>query len=179
MFSQDLNSQSVFNCAALPQQDVIDETTRAPRPSLVLVRLVSKLGLDTIGTLDQQAWSLISVPRKSLLTQAYQDQAWYALSASFVFNQRTQTKLADCHFSVAAPVVWNAVPQDIRSCSTITSFNLHLKLTSVPSGVSIYLILATNKEWKELYKLRHSSRSEDIWGPKMMKQPLNTYSLIQ
>jgi len=41
-------------------------------------------------------------------------------------TQRTKTKLADRRFSVAAPVVWNAVPQNIRACSTITSFKRHL-----------------------------------------------------
>jgi len=41
-------------------------------------------------------------------------------------TQRTNTKLADCRFS--APVFWNAVPQNIQECSTITSFKRHLKM---------------------------------------------------
>jgi len=42
-------------------------------------------------------------------------------------THQTKTKLADRRFSVAAPVVWNALSQNIRACSTITSFKRHLK----------------------------------------------------
>jgi len=44
------------------------------------------------------------------------------------------------------------VPQKVQACSTITSFKRHLKTwLAVSSGVSVYLILATFKEWKTLY----------------------------
>jgi len=42
-------------------------------------------------------------------------------------TQRIKTKGADHRFFGAAPIVRNAVPQNNRACSTITSFKRHLK----------------------------------------------------
>ena len=39
---------------------------------------------------------------------------------------RTQTELARCAFSVAAPSIWNSLPVDIRLCESVSTFKRHL-----------------------------------------------------
>ena len=40
---------------------------------------------------------------------------------------RTQTELAAHAFSVTAPIVWNGLPSNVRSCDSLLTFRRHLK----------------------------------------------------
>jgi len=44
-----------------------------------------------------------------------------------VLVPRTKTKYGDRAFSVAAPTVWNSLPESVRSHETLASFKRKLK----------------------------------------------------
>jgi len=43
-------------------------------------------------------------------------------------------------FRIAAPTVWNSLPPHVRSCTTLTTFRKHFKITSVSILLSHCLV---------------------------------------
>ena len=45
----------------------------------------------------------------------------------YIIVPRTRTKFGDRAFSVAGPIVWNSLPESVRSAETLASFKRKLK----------------------------------------------------
>ena len=48
-------------------------------------------------------------------------------SADLLYVPRAKTAFGSRSFSIAAPTVWNSLPQDIRLCTSVATFRRHLK----------------------------------------------------
>jgi len=63
----------------------------------------------------------------SLLKHYVPSRTLRSSDSNLLFVPRVRTGFGSCGFSVAAPIIWNSLPLDIRNSSTISCFRRQLK----------------------------------------------------